>query len=94
MLVQPECNFVPFLTIYSQHPQHLYFHVTVCDGQVYSDFHFSDGGKVNALHFICMITAFAFGDTKLHGQDPTIVQNSQGTVITAGGIGYCHAKLA
>lgn len=93
MLTQPERNFVPFLTIYSQRPQRLYFRVTDRDGQVYSDFRFSDGGEVNALRFIRIITAFAFGDTKLHGRDPTIVQNSQGTVITAGGVDYCDAKL-
>jgi hypothetical protein len=92
LLTQPERIFVPSLIVYSE-PQRLRFHVTDRDGQVYSDFCFGQEGEVNALRLLRIITAFAFGDTKLHGRDPTIAEGPDGIKITAGGITYSNANL-
>ena len=87
-MTQPERLFVPSLIIYSHKPQRVRFCITDRDGQVYWDFCLNQGSEVNALKLTRNVAAFAFGDTKLHGRDPTILQDQHGITIAAGGITY------
>jgi Fungal protein kinase len=94
LITQPERIFVPFLTIYSCNPQRIQFRVTDRQGQTTCDFVLNGQSEVTALLLLRIVAAFAFGDTRLHGRDPTIVQERTfGFQITAGSITYRFAKL-
>ena len=94
LITQPERIFVPFLTIYSSKPQRVQFRVTDREGQVACDFNLSQSGEIPALLLIRLVTALAFGGTRLHGRDPTISGDlPPGYTISAGDVSYCHAKL-